>query len=63
LSVFVLDCKESELVKRRPANNNLTTVQKIAYLLGENASETETVLSTIIDSFKEARAEGRGDDE
>ncbi len=32
--------------------NNLTTVQKIAYLLGENASETEMLLSTIIESFK-----------
>lgn len=30
---------------------NLTMVQKIAYLLGENASESESVLNSIIDSF------------
>ena len=30
---------------------NLTTVQKIAYLLGENASETEVILSSILKSF------------
>lgn len=30
---------------------NLTMVQKIAYLLGENASESEAVLNSIIDSF------------
>lgn len=31
--------------------NNLSTVQKIAYLLGENASETEIILDSIITSF------------
>ena len=30
---------------------NLETVQKIAYLLGENASETQVVLDSIINSF------------
>ena len=30
---------------------NLTMVQKIAYLLGENASESEAVLNSIIESF------------
>ena len=30
---------------------NLTTVQKIAYLLGENAAESEITLNQIIDSF------------
>jgi iron only hydrogenase large subunit-like protein len=30
---------------------NLTMVQKIAYLLGENASESESVLNSIIESF------------
>ncbi len=30
---------------------NLTTVQKIAYLLGENASETEVILNSIVESF------------
>ncbi len=32
-------------------NKNLNMVQKIAYLLGENASESETVLTSIIQSF------------
>lgn len=32
-------------------NKNLNMVQKIAYLLGENASESETVLNSIIESF------------
>jgi hypothetical protein len=32
-------------------NKNLSMVQKIAYLLGENASESETVLNSIIQSF------------
>jgi iron only hydrogenase large subunit-like protein len=32
-------------------NKNLSMVQKIAYLLGENASESETVLNSIIESF------------
>lgn len=30
---------------------NLSTVQKIAYLLGENASESEVILNSIIDSY------------
>lgn len=33
---------------------NVTTVQQIAYLLGENAAETEMILASIIDSFKVA---------
>ncbi len=32
---------------------NLAVVQKIAYLLGENAAETEATLNSIIDSFDE----------
>ncbi len=31
---------------------NLNTVQQIAYLLGENAAETEVILKSIIDSYK-----------
>jgi iron only hydrogenase large subunit-like protein len=48
------ELKKEEIVKRAQTviRNNLTTVQKIAYLLGENASETEMVLSSIIDSYK-----------
>jgi PAS domain-containing protein len=31
---------------------NVTTVQQIAYLLGENAAETELILGSIIESFQ-----------
>ena len=31
---------------------NVTTVQQIAYLLGENAAETELILGSIIESFR-----------
>jgi hypothetical protein len=31
---------------------NLSTVQQIAYLLGENASRTEAILNSIIDSHE-----------
>jgi iron only hydrogenase large subunit-like protein len=59
------ELKKEEIIKRAQTviHNNLTTVQKIAYLMGENASETEMVLSSIIDSFKETGAEGTGDAE
>ena len=33
--------------------DNLATAQKAAFLLGENASRTETKLNTIIDSFNQ----------
>lgn len=36
---------------RKVINKNLAVVQKIAYLLGENAAETEVTLSSIIESF------------
>jgi iron only hydrogenase large subunit-like protein len=46
---------------------NLATVQKIAYLLGENAAESETTLNSIIDSFAPPSAirptDPSGDDE
>lgn len=42
--------KTQEVIQR-----NLETVQKIAYLLGENASESEIMLSQIIDSFTPPR--------
>ena len=31
---------------------NVATVQQIAYLLGENAAETELILGSIIESFQ-----------
>lgn len=47
------ELKKEEIIEKARAviRNNLTTVQNIAYLLGENASETEMVLSRIIESF------------
>ncbi|MDA3886921.1 MAG: PAS domain-containing protein [Candidatus Delongbacteria bacterium] len=43
-----------EIVKRAQMviKENLDTVQQIAYLLGENASKTENVLSSIINIYK-----------
>jgi iron only hydrogenase large subunit-like protein len=52
--------KKEEVIKRagEVISKNLETVQKIAYLLGENASQTEIVLNTIIDSYNEQRLKG-----
>jgi PAS domain-containing protein len=38
---------------------NVTTVQQIAYLLGENAAETELILGSIIGSFQLPPAQKR----
>jgi len=43
---------------------NLKTVQQIAYLLGENAADSEVILSSIVSSFRPEEAddtEGNGD--
>ncbi|MBN1907324.1 MAG: 4Fe-4S binding protein [Deltaproteobacteria bacterium] len=47
------EMQREEIIKRARSviRKNLSTVQKIAYLLGENASETEMVLSGIIECF------------
>lgn len=47
------EMQKEEIIKRARSviRKNLSTVQKIAYLLGENASETEMVLSGIIECF------------
>lgn len=49
------ELKRDEIIERAQTviRNNLTTVQKIAFLLGENAADTEMVLSSIIDSYKQ----------
>jgi PAS domain-containing protein len=39
---------------KKVITRNLETVQKIAYLLGENAAESEVILSSIVDMFKTA---------
>jgi iron only hydrogenase large subunit-like protein/uncharacterized Fe-S cluster-containing protein len=50
--------KEQVIRKAREViQHNLATVQKIAYLLGENASESEITLSSIIDSFTPPKIE------
>lgn len=38
---------------------NLSVVQKIAFLLGENAAETESMLNSIIDSYSDGEEEER----
>ena len=46
--------KTQEVIRK-----NVTTVQQIAYLLGENAAETELILGSIIESFQLPPARGR----
>lgn len=41
---------------------NLSTVQKIAYLIGENAAESEIALNSIIDSFTPPKVDQIGED-
>ena len=43
-----------EIISRaqRIKKQNIETVQKIAHLLGENASETEELLNSIIESYR-----------
>ena len=45
------EVRNDEIVKRTRLliTENLETVQKIAYLLGENASRTETGLTSILE--------------
>ena len=45
---------------RQVIQKNLATVQKIAYLLGENAAETEVMLDSIIESFSPGREDDKG---
>ena len=40
---------------------NLETVQQIAYLLGENAAESEVILNSIVDMFKSTTLDSEGD--
>ena len=41
---------------RKVITRNLAVVQKIAFLLGENAAETEATLNSIIESFEKSEA-------
>lgn len=49
------EVRNDEIVKRTRSiiKENLATVQKIAYLLGENASRTETTLNSILEILKD----------
>lgn len=51
-NMFLSDVRNDEILSRtrKVINDNLETVQQIAYLLGENASKTEAVLNSIIES-------------
>lgn len=53
-NLVVPEVRNDEIVKRTQTviQENLETVQKIAYLLGENASRTETMLNTILEAYQ-----------
>ena len=38
---------------KKVIDKNLSVVQQIAFLLGENAAESESILNSIIESFSE----------
>lgn len=47
---------------KKVIDKNLSVVQKIAFLLGENAAETESMLNSIIESFANSENESETDD-
>lgn len=51
--MYAPEVRNEEVIKRtrKVIKENLSTVQKIAYLLGENASRTEAMLNSIVDSY------------
>ena len=53
-NLVIPEVRNDEVVKRakQVIQENLETVQKIAYLLGENASRTESMLNTILEANK-----------
>lgn len=52
--MFAPEVQKQEVVNRtrKVIKENLATVQQIAFLLGENASKTEAILNSIVDSYK-----------
>jgi PAS domain-containing protein len=48
---------------RQVIDKNLHTVQQIAYLLGENAAESEIALNSIVDSFSPQNLDEHGEPE
>ncbi len=55
--------QREQIIKRarHVIQQNLTTVQKIAYLIGENAAESEIILNSIVESFSPADEESSND--
>lgn len=54
-NLFMNDVAREEIISRtrQVIDDNLATIQKIAYLLGDTASQTEAVLNSIIESQNE----------
>lgn len=50
------EVRNEEVIKRTKEVilENLSTVQQVAFLLGENAAKTETMLNTIVQSYQES---------
>ncbi|MDR3171241.1 MAG: 4Fe-4S binding protein [Treponema sp.] len=57
--ITVPQIRRDETISRaqKIIDKNVVTVQKIAFLLGENAAETESILYSIIDSYTEGAGE------
>jgi uncharacterized Fe-S cluster-containing protein len=57
--------KKEQVVKkaRQVIKKNLSTVQKIAYLLGENAADSEVTLNSIIDLFSSEPVNNSGENQ
>ena len=57
--------QKEQVIKRAQEviQKNLATVQKIAYLLGENAADSEITLNSIIDSFSPPKLDEPPDDQ
>jgi iron only hydrogenase large subunit-like protein len=55
--------QREQIIKRarHVIQQNLTTVQKIAYLIGENAAESEIILNSIVESFSPVDEESTND--
>ncbi len=51
------EVQKEEVVKRLTdvIDNNLSLVQQIGFVLGEGAAETERMLNSIIESYKQDR--------
>jgi hypothetical protein len=45
---------------KQVVHENMTTVQKVAFLLGENAARTEAMLNTVVNNPVIAKADEEG---